>query len=103
MTNINTTEVSLASFIEVGHEISFDEDVGLQIVSLIFAPGDDDPEEVKVPVAELVDDVVDLCKMDHDYSYLYCVAHELTRFGEILRDTASRMEDAYLAEDMFDR
>lgn len=103
MTNINTTEVSLASFIEVGHEISFDEDEGLQIVSLIFAPGDDDPEEVKASFAELVDDVVDLCKMDHDYNYLYCVAHEFTRFGDILRDIAARMEDAHIAEDLFDR
>lgn len=102
MANITTTEVSLASLIEVGHEISFDEDEGLQIASLIFVLGEDDPEEVKVSVAELVDDVVDLCKMDNDYKYLYCLAHEMVRFGEIIRDTATRMEDACLTESMFD-
>lgn len=103
MNNITTTEVSLASFIEIGHELTFDEDAGLQVVSLVFAPGDDDPEEVKVSFAELVDDVVDLCKMDLDYQYLYCMAHEMRRFGEILSDVAGNLEDTYVTEDMFDR
>lgn len=102
MNNIATTEVSLSSFIEVGHELAFDEDVGLEVVSLIFAPGDDDPEEVRVSVAELVDDAVDLSKMDHDYSFLYCLAHEFNRFGEVLRETAARMEDASMSESLFD-
>lgn len=89
--------------LEVDHALSleFDDSDGVVISTYVSIPGDDEPNEVDTPFERLIEECLELHKFDSDYQKLYCVAHELTRFAEKLREAAQSVEDATLVGDMF--
>jgi hypothetical protein len=89
--------------VEVDHALSleFDDSEGVVISTYISIPGDDEPNEVDTPFERLIEECLELYKFDSDYQKLYCVAHELARFSEKLREIAQAVEDSTLVEDLF--
>jgi len=89
--------------IELDHALSldFDDDEGIVITTFLAQNKDDEGAEVDTPLSLLIDEVIDLFQFDADFQSLYCIAHELDRLTEKVRDTAQRMEDTTLVEDLF--
>ena len=81
--------------------LDFDDGEGLVFTSYHAALGDDDPEETITSVSGLVDTAIESAKFSHDYTTMYCMAHESTRFAEQMTDIAHQMEDDTLIEDLF--
>ena len=70
-------------------------DVSLQwdeIDGLHLALNDGDSEEV-LKLDDLVEEAIDEHRTDGDYRHLYCLAHDLNRLQEIIREAAQMMED----------
>lgn len=90
--------------IEMDHALSldFDDDDGVIITTYLTTNGDDEAEEVDTKLSTLVDECLEFYKFDGNYQTLYCIIHEMERLTGILRDTAQKMEDNTLIEDLFD-
>lgn len=97
------TEIMVSTIIDMEQGLEFDDEQGLTVCSYIFAGDEDDPYDVEVSFESLVDDAIELGKLSDDYQNLFCISHELTRHSEKIRDVASRIEDGYIAEDLFER
>lgn len=82
--------------------LDFNEEHGVVFTAYILGYGDDEPQEVETQLNRLIDETVELNKFDGDYQQLYCIAHELDRYAERLRDVAGQMEDSTQIEDLFD-
>ena len=85
------------------NDFEVDEDGVSYLLSSVYIGDDDEPQEIRV----LLDDVIDaLCEDFGDvdgYQHLYVVAHELSRSAEILREKAGLIEDSFSpVNDLFD-
>ena len=84
------------------NDFEIDEDGVSYLLSSVYIGNDDEPQEIRV----LLDEVIDaLCEDFGDvdgYQHLYVVAHELSRSAEILREKAGFIEDSVSAvNDLF--
>jgi hypothetical protein len=95
---------SLIFDIELDYSLSLDftDDHGVVFTAFIAGYGDDEPQEVETRLERLIDETIELNKFDGDYQQLYCIAHELDRCSERLREVAGQMEDSTQIEDLFD-
>jgi hypothetical protein len=84
--------INLGFSIELEQQLDFDDD-GLVLQTFVGEESEDDPAEVITPVDELIQDVIHQGKLSNDYRYLYCIAHELSRYSELSREAAMIMED----------
>ena len=76
------------------NEFEVDEHGNSFIVNLVYVGEDDDPCEVRVNIAEVIEEMVDEYGDTDGYQYLYLVAHELSRYAETLREKAAYIEDS---------
>ena len=95
------------AYIQVPVSLELDIDVddhGVSyLVGNIFVADDDDAQEVRVEVEQIVESLCDFYGDVEGYQHLYVVAHELSRMSELLRERASMIEDSALAvNDLFD-
>lgn len=74
------------AFFDVEMHWSEDEQLHLRI-------SDSDGGETIIPVDELIEEVIDTGRVDGDFRTLYCVAHELGRYQEQVREAAQLMEE----------
>lgn len=84
------------------HDFEVDPDGISYLLSSVFISDEDDLQEIRV----LLDDVIDgICEHYGDvngYQHLYMVAHELSRSAEVLREKAALIEDSVCAvNDLF--
>ena len=84
------------------HDFEVDPDGISYLFSSVFISDEDEPEEIRV----LLDDVIDgICEDYGDvngYQHLYMVAHELSRSAEVLREKAGLIDDSVCAvNDLF--
>lgn len=84
------------------HDFEVDPDGISYLLSSVFISDEDDSQEIRV----LLDDVIDgICEHYGDvngYQHLYMVAHELSRSAEVLREKAALIEDSVCAvNDLF--
>lgn len=97
--SIDTLDFNL----EIEHSLSLDfvDDEGVVITTYVSLYQDDDPQEVDTPLEIILDETLSLCKFSADYQRLYCVAHELERHAEKLREVAQQIEDGNMIQDLF--
>jgi len=98
---MESRKIEIANQVDVSNSLSFDPDTGLVVDCLIHPLGDDDPLHEQYQFESMVDETIELGKYSEDYQNLYCVAHELNRHSERVRDCANLLEDANLVDDMF--
>ena len=84
------------------HDFEVDPDGISHLLSSVFISDEDEPEEIRV----LLDDVIDgICEDYGDvngYQHLYMVAHELSRSAEVLREKAGLIDNSVCAvNDLF--
>jgi hypothetical protein len=85
----------LEEFDDLEISMHWDEDDALHLAII-----DDNGDERIVPLDELVDEVITNGQVEGDFRNLYCVAHELDRYQEKIREAAQLMEEGteHLAE-----
>lgn len=76
------------------NEFEVDENGNSNIVNVIYVGEDDDPVEIRVDMADVVEEMVEEYGDLDGYQYLYMIAHELSRHAETLREKASYIEDS---------
>lgn len=76
------------------NEFEVDENGNSNIVNVIYVGEDDDPVEIRVDMADVVEEMVEEYGDLDGYQYLYMIAHELARHAETLREKASYIEDS---------
>ncbi len=64
------------------------------IVTEVFVGDDDEGVSARTQLEDTLESLLDYYADIHGYKNLYCIAHELSRFAEILRERASRIEDS---------
>lgn len=95
-------ELEFDVVVDFSQVIGFSQDEGLVIESSFLSFGEDEPHKVSVSFESLVNSAIELGKISEDYKHVYCLAHELERNAQALRDVAQRIEDTRLVSDMFD-
>tara|TARA_R100000935_G_C2781988_1_gene142100 strand:- start:494 stop:832 length:339 start_codon:yes stop_codon:yes gene_type:complete len=98
---MESRKIEIVSEVDLSQSLDFDPDSGLVVNCFVHPLGDDLAVHEQYSFETLVDDTIELNTVNEDYQSLYCVAHELTRHSEKLRDCANRLEDANLVEDIF--
>lgn len=88
-------EVTLGFQVEFDHYIDFDNTQGLILQYFIGEVQSEDPVEYRIPINDLVDEVIAEGRDDRDlgYQYLYNIAHEFARYSELAREAARLLED----------
>lgn len=82
--------------------LEFSDNNGAVFTSYILGYGDDEPTEVETRLERLIDESIEVNKFEGNYNQLHCLAHELDRCSERLRQTANHLEDSTQIEDLFD-
>ena len=95
-------ELEFDVLVDFSQVIEFSQDEGLVIESSFLSFGENEPHKVIISFEKLVNNSIELGKISEDYKHVYCMAHELERNAEKLRDVAQRIEDTRLVGDMFD-
>jgi len=100
---VNTQHDTLEFNLELEHSLSldFEDDEGVIITTYVALYPDDFAQEVDTPLGTILEETLSLCKFDSDYKRLYCVAHELQRHAEKLREVAQQIEDGNMIQDLF--
>lgn len=88
--------------IDIEQELRFDSDTGLVLDILLTHPSNDLPFKNTMEFSSLVDAAEETGRLELDYADLYCIAHELTRYGEQLRGVAQAMEEGRLLEERYE-
>lgn len=83
------------------NEFDVDRNGDSYIVSIIYVGEEDEPAEVRVELSEIIDEMIEEYANPEGYTYLYMVAHELSRYAEELREKASYVEDSASAVGRF--
>lgn len=76
------------------NEFEVDRNGDSHIVNIIYVGEEDDPVEVRVELADVIDEMLSEYADADGYQHLYMVAHELSRHAEELREKASYIEDS---------
>jgi len=89
--------------IDFNHDVEVDDDGISYLISNVYVGGEEEPQEIRVPMDEVVES---LCEHYGDvagYQHLYVAAHEFSRAAEALREKAGLIEDSVSAvSDLFD-
>jgi len=84
-------------------DIDLDDDGISYMVANVYLSGDDEPQDIRVEMDDIVDGLCDYYGDVESYQHLYIVAHELNRAAETLREKAGIIEDSVVAvNDLFD-
>lgn len=76
------------------NEFEVDRNGNGYIVNVIYVGEDDDPVEIRVGLADVIEELIDDYSDPDGYQHMYMVAHELARHAEWLRERASYIEDS---------
>ena len=97
------TDASILVPIYLDFDIDVDDHGVSYFVGSLFVADDDEAQEVRVEVEQIVESLCDFYGDVEGYQHLYVVAHELTRMSEMLRERAGMIEDSVVAvNDLFD-
>ena len=97
------TDASILVPIYLDFDIDVDDHGVSYFVGSLFVADDDEAQEVRVEVEQIVESLCDFHGDIEGYQHLYVVAHELTRMAEMLRERAGMIEDSVVAtNDLFD-
>jgi hypothetical protein len=97
------TDASILVPIYLDFDIDVDDHGVSYFVGSLFVSDDDEAQEVRVEVEQVVESLCDFYGDIEGYQHLYVVAHELTRMAEMLRERAGMIEDSVVAtNDLFD-
>ena len=97
------TDASIRVPISLDFDIDVDDHGVSYIVGSLFVADDEDAQEIRVEVEQIVESLCDFYGDIEGYQHLYIVAHELTRMAEMLRERAGMIEDSVVAvNDLFD-
>lgn len=88
-------QADLSVSIYCTNEIEVDDNGDSYIVNVIYVGDEEEnPLEVRVDLADVIDEMIQEYGDTEGYQFLYMVAHELSRYSEILREKASYIEDS---------
>ena len=96
-------DASIRVPIYLDFDIDVDDHGVSYFVGSLFVANDDEAQEVRVEVEQIIESLCDFYGAIEGYQHLYVVAHELTRMAEMLRERAGTIEDSVVAvNDLFD-
>tara|TARA_B110000977_G_C10787895_1_gene381251 strand:- start:107 stop:427 length:321 start_codon:yes stop_codon:yes gene_type:complete len=88
---------------DLNNDVIVDDDGVSYFISNIYVSDDEEPQEFRTPLDEMVEGLCDFYGDVEGYQHLYVVAHELSRAAETLREKAGFIEDSVSAvSDLFD-
>lgn len=90
------TGASLQVHLELNNDIMVDDDGVSYLISNIYISDDDEAQEFRVPLDDMIEGLCDYYGDIEGYQHLYVVAHELSRAAEVLREKASVIEDSVI-------
>ena len=97
------TDASILVPIYLDFDIDVDDHGVSYFVGSLFVADDDEAQEVRVEVEQIIESLCDFYGDIEGYQHLYVVAHELTCMAEMLRERAGMIEDSVVAvNDLFD-
>ena len=91
---LETNTISLSVRVDTVQDLIFDPEEGLNIEFSVSGEGDDTDAIITVSLEHLVEELSDELRDAQDSSFLHCVAHELNRLSEIIRERALYMEES---------
>jgi len=98
-------EVTLSVPIYVENDIECDADGNLQLQTFLYADKDDEEgTELSFMFNEVVDKCIEYYQEENNNdsrNRMYCIAHELSRQAEKLRNKADYMDRGLYSEDLF--
>lgn len=87
-----TEETSIEVPITVENDLEIDESGTAYIVTLIYAGTSDIASEVRIPMEEIVEELIGFYSEENGSRQLYTLGHELSRYAEMLRTAADHLE-----------
>ena len=64
------------------------------VITNVYADDDTDAVITSEPLSEILERLLEEYADVQGYQHLYCIAHEFSRFSEILREKAAKVEDS---------
>jgi hypothetical protein len=89
-TTATTVEVPIK--ITVESDIETDVSGRLNVVTYVFIENEEDGTESHTPFEDIIDNLIEFYRDGYGATQLYAIAHELTRYGEMLRTAADGIE-----------
>jgi glutamine synthetase type III len=86
------SEASVEVPITVENDLEVDESGSISIVTLIYAGEEDLASEIRIPMEEIIEESIDFYSDENGSRQLYTLAHELSRYAEMLRTAADHIE-----------
>ena len=97
------TDASIQVPVSLEFDIDVDDHGVSYFVGSLFVADDDEAQEIRVEVEQIVESLCDFYGDVSGFQHLYVVAHELDRMSEMLREKAGLIEDSVVASnDLFD-
>lgn len=87
-----TEDTSIEVPITVENDLEIDESGTAYIVTLLYAGNSDMASEVRIPMEDIVEELVGFYSDENGSRQLYTLAHELSRYAEMLRTAADHLE-----------
>lgn len=87
--------------IRVDTDLETDDSGTLYVVSYVSTADDEEGNATKVPLEDVVDNIIEFYEASSGSNPLYVMAHEMTRMAEKLRTTADNLEGHLFFEDDF--
>lgn len=94
--------VQLEVSVSVDVDLETDQNGTLYVVSIVSSGDDEYGKETKVPLEEVVENIIEFYETADGCQPLYTMAHELARMAERLRSTANLLEGKLTFEDDLD-
>ena len=83
--------------IDLEHDVEVDDDGISYLISNVYVGGEEDSQELGVPIDEFIEALCEYYGDVEGYQHLYVVAHGLSRAAETLREKAGLIEDSVSA------
>lgn len=81
--------------IHVETEFEVDAHGVCKVLTNVYTSDEDDYyEQTAEELTDILDSLVDQHSDTNGYQQMYCIAHEFSRFAEVLRDKAGKVEDS---------
>ena len=88
--------------IDLEHDVEVDDDGISYVISNVYVGGEEDSQELRVPMRDVTESLRDYYGDVEGYQHLYVVAHEFSRAAEALREKVALIEDSVSAvSDLF--